>query len=80
MKGATEDEMVEWPHEFKGLEFEQTLGDNEGQGSLCAAVHGCRESGTTERLNSNKRSRGGEQSIAVPRHPRDSTLKWSLGA
>ena len=46
VKGATEDEMVEWPHGFKGLQFEQTPGDNEGQGSLCAAVHGVTESQT----------------------------------
>ena len=30
----TEDEMVEWHHRLKGHEFEQTLGDGEGQGSL----------------------------------------------
>ena len=33
-KGMTEDEMVGWRHQFNGLEVEQTLGDNEGQGSL----------------------------------------------
>ena len=33
-KGATEDEMVGWHHWFKGHEFEQTLADSEGQGSL----------------------------------------------
>ena len=30
----TEDEMVGWHHQINGHEFEQTLGDNEGQGSL----------------------------------------------
>ena len=30
----TEDEMVGWHHRFNGHEFEQTLGDSEGQGSL----------------------------------------------
>ena len=29
-----EHEMVGWQHQLKGLEFEQTLGDSEGQGSL----------------------------------------------
>ena len=29
-----EHEMVGWHHRLKGLEFEQTLGDSEGQGSL----------------------------------------------
>ena len=33
-KGMTEDEMVGWHHWFNGHEFEQTLGDSEGQGSL----------------------------------------------
>jgi len=30
----TEDEMVRWHHQFNGQEFEQTLGDSEGQGNL----------------------------------------------
>ena len=29
-----EDEMVRWYHQFDGCEFEQTLGDREGQESL----------------------------------------------
>ena len=33
-KGATEDEMVRWHHQFNAQEFWQTLGDSEGQGSL----------------------------------------------
>ena len=33
-KGATEEEMVAWHHRLNGHEFEQTLGDSEGQGSL----------------------------------------------
>ena len=37
----TEDEMVGQHHQFNGHEFEQTLGDGEGQGSLaCCVVHG----------------------------------------
>ena len=32
--GETEDEMVGWHHRLNGHEFEQTLGDSEGQGSL----------------------------------------------
>ena len=31
---ATEDEMVGWHHRLNGHEFEQALGDGEGQGSL----------------------------------------------
>ena len=30
----TEEEMVEEHHQLSGQEFEQTLGDSEGQGSL----------------------------------------------
>ena len=33
-KWATEDEMVGWHRWFNGCEFEQTLGDSKGQGSL----------------------------------------------
>ena len=29
-KGATEDEMVRWHHQFNGHKFEQTLGHSEG--------------------------------------------------
>ena len=34
MKRATEDEMVEWHDQLNGHELGQTLGDDEGQGSL----------------------------------------------
>ena len=30
----TEDKMVEWHHQLNGHEFEQALGDGEGQGRL----------------------------------------------
>jgi len=33
-RGAIGDEMVGWHHRLNGHEFEQTLGDSEGQGSL----------------------------------------------
>ena len=47
-----EDEIVGWHHQLSGHEFEQTLGDNEGQGSLVGcSLWGRKESGTTERLN-----------------------------
>ena len=35
-----EDEMIRQHHQLNGHECEQTLGDSEGQGSWCAAVHG----------------------------------------
>ena len=47
-----EDEMVEWHHRLDGHEFEQTLGDSEGQGSLaCCSSWGLKESDTTSQLN-----------------------------
>ena len=46
--------MVGWHHWMNGHEFEQTLGDSEGQGSLeCCSPCGCKESDTTEWLNNN---------------------------
>ena len=40
----TEDEMVGWHHRLNGHEFEQTLGDSEGQGILaCYSSWGCKE-------------------------------------
>ena len=45
----TEDEMVAWHHQLNGHEFEQALGDNEGQKSLvCCSPWGHKESDTTE--------------------------------
>ena len=50
----TEDEMVGWHHQFNGHEFEQTLGDSEGQGSLAwYSSWGCKESDTTYQLKNN---------------------------
>ena len=44
----TEDEMVEWHHQFNGRKFEQAPGD-EGQGSLaCCSPWGHKELVTTE--------------------------------
>ena len=46
----TEDEMVGWHHQLDGHEFEQTLGDDEGQGSLvCCSSCGHKESDLTEK-------------------------------
>ena len=43
-----ENEMVGWHHPVNGLEFEQSPGDGEGQGSLvCCSSWGCKESDTT---------------------------------
>ena len=49
----TEDEMVEWHHRLDGHEFEQAPGDSDDQGNLaCCSPWGCRESDTTNGLNS----------------------------
>ena len=53
-KGMTKDEMVGWHHCLSGHEFEQTLGDVEGQESLaCCSPWGCKELDMTEQLNNN---------------------------
>ena len=47
-KGTTEDEMVGKHHQLYGHEFEQTLGDSEGQGSpMCCSPWGRKESNMT---------------------------------
>ena len=44
----TKDEMVGWYHRLNGHEFEQTLGDGEGQGNLvCSRPLGYKELDTT---------------------------------
>ena len=44
VKGMTDDEMVGWLYQLNGQEFEQTLGDSEGQGSLaCCSPWGRKE-------------------------------------
>ena len=45
----TEDEMVGWHNRLNGREFEQTLGDGIGQGSLaCFSPESHKELDTTE--------------------------------
>ena len=46
--------MVGWHHQLNGHEFEWTLVDREGQGSLLGCSPFChKESNTTEGLNNN---------------------------
>ena len=50
----TEDEMARWHHRVNGHEFEQTLGNGEGQGTLvCYSPWGRKELDMTEQLNNN---------------------------
>ena len=45
----TEVKMVGWHHPLDGREFEQALGDGDGQGGLeCCSLWGCRESDMLE--------------------------------
>ena len=47
-RGATKDEMVGWHRQLSGHEFEQTLGEGEGQESLaCCSPWGHKESDMT---------------------------------
>ena len=47
--------MVGWHHQHNGHEFEQTLGDGDGQGSLASrSPWVLKESDMTEQLNNNK--------------------------
>ena len=56
--GMAEDEMFGWYHQLEGHEFEQVLGDGEGQESLaCYSPWGHNELDTTEWLNSNSGKR-----------------------
>ena len=53
----TEDEVIGWHYRPNGHEFEQTLGDSEGQGSLvCSSPWVTIELDTIQRLNKNKYS------------------------
>ena len=56
-KGMTEDDKVGWHHWLSEHEFEQALGDGEGQGCpACCSPWGLKESDTTEQLNNNNGS------------------------
>ena len=45
----TEDEIVGWHHRLNGHEFEQALGDGEGQRSLaCCSTWGCKKLGQNQ--------------------------------
>ena len=48
-KGTTEDKIVGWHHRLNVHEFEQALGDGEGQG--CCSPWGHKELDTNEQLN-----------------------------
>ena len=50
----TEDKMFGWHHQLNGHEFEQAMGDGEGNGSLaCCSPRGHKDSDMTELLKNN---------------------------
>ena len=54
-KRATEDEIVGWHHQLKGLESEKTPGDSKVNGGLvCCSLWGFKESNMTEWLNNQR--------------------------
>ena len=58
-KGVTEDEMIRWHHQLNGHEFEQTPGDDEGQGTLvCCCIQCHKELDTTEQPNNSNTELG----------------------
>ena len=62
----TEDEMVGWHHRLNGHEFEKTLGDSEGQGSLACSSPWCgKELDTTEQLNNSNNTIAGPPSSGL---------------
>ena len=72
-KEMTEDEMVGWHHQLNGHEFEQALGDGEGQGSLaCCSPWDHKELDTTEQLNINSGS-----VVLIYSRNQHNIVKWS---
>ena len=60
--------MVGWHHQLNGHEFEQTLGDSEGQGSLAScSPWGCKESDMTEKQNNEQQ----QESTRLPARKSD---------
>ena len=58
-KGTAEYEMAGWHHRLNGHGFEQTPGDNEGQGSLvCCSPWGRKQLDVTEQLNNGNKLTG----------------------
>ena len=76
-KGMTEDEMVGWHQWLNGHEFEQALGDCEGQGSLvCCNPWGCKKSDTIERWNWTELGQTHLLILESPLHRQEATGAW----
>ena len=73
----TENEMAGCHHQLNGLEFEQTPGDGEGQGSLaCCSQWGRKELDTTERLNNNNNNKVVSSSLENEISNQSSGITW----
>ena len=78
--------MVGWHHQLYGHEFQQTMGDTEGHGSLvCCSPWSCKELDMTWQLNPNnnfnKSSNLTDKSILQSKEPHQSySVKKSLGS
>ena len=69
-----EDEIIGWHHQVNGHEFEQALGDGEGQGSLASSSpQVCKESDMTELLINNASVTGGFPDGSVRKNLPDNT-------
>ena len=67
-KGATEDEMIGWHHQFNEHKFEQTPGDRKGQGSLvCCSSWGHKELDMNEQLKNNKKGQRANRLVRLHR-------------
>ena len=72
--------MVKQHHRLDGHEFEQTLEDSKGQGSLaCHSPWSCKESDTTERLNNHNyhhsENSDNNNNLALCKHIRTQTQR-----
>ena len=66
-------------HWLSGCEFEKTLGDSEGQGSLaCCSPWGRKESDTSERLNNRKKEHASNIKIQTENKKRKSCTMQTL--
>jgi len=74
-KGTTEDEMVGWHHRLNGQEFEQTLGDSEGQGSLVCCSPGGSQRGRRDWATEQQQ----DQDNGMPIFWEKATSGWHLG-
>ena len=74
-RGITEDEMAGWHHQLNGHEFEQALGDGEGQESqVCCGPWSHKELDMIEQLNNNNEER--VDSLPYEK-PRDASFAFS---